>query len=352
MNKAFYRNLLEHKDQEDLTMLTVVDGPDKGEKLLLAGNDILASDGIPKDRAAFLEKNRDILLPFTKPESQEVGQNKVYGEKIGSQPKLVICGGGYVSSAILQIGKMLGFYITVIDDRLSFANEAKRLGADESICDEFVHALSEIKGGANTYFVIVTRGHKWDADCLREVLNKEYAYAGMMGSRRRVILLKKQLEQEGYDEEKLSGLHAPIGMAIGAESPQEIAVSVWAEIIQERSEHKKITGYDTKTLHILAGDADGEMQLALATIIERRGSAPREIGTKMIIYPDERVVGTIGGGCMESEVIREARYMLREESEICKVVQIDMSGLDAEEEGMACGGNILVYLEKLNGVSL
>ena len=72
----------------------------------------------------------------------------------------------------------------------------------------------------------------------------------------------------------------------------------------------------------------------------------------MIIYPDERVVGTIGGGCMESEVIREARYMLREESEICKVVQIDMSGLDAEEEGMACGGNILVYLEKLNGVSL
>lgn len=348
MKKEFYRILQENKDKEDLVLLMVVDGIYKGEKLLLIGEKIIGMDGVTREEASFLYDKREMLLPLSVSKLVEVDGNKIYCEKIGSQPRLVICGGGHVSNAILRIGKMLGFIITVIEDRLSFANEAMQAGADEVICDDFVHALSRIKSDANTYFVVVTRGHKWDADCLREILKKDYAYVGMMGSKRRVIILKQLLEQEGYDKEKLSELHSPIGLSIGAETPQEIAVSIWAEIIRERSSRKKITGYDAKSLRILSGEDEDETEIVLATIVARRGSAPREIGTKMIVFPDERIVGTIGGGCMESEVIREARYMLRNNDEETGLIKVDMSGADAEEEGMACGGTILVNLEKLS----
>ncbi len=348
MKKNFYRSLQENKDRPDLVLLMIVEGANKGEKMLLSGDAVIAADGITRKEDSFLYRNSRLFLPVLTSKLVEMDGNKVYCEKIGSQPHLVICGGGHVSNAILKIGKMVGFTITVIEDRLSFANEAMNNGADEVICDEFVHALSEMKSDSNTYFVVVTRGHKWDADCLREILKKEYAYAGMMGSKRRVILLKQMLEQEGYAQEKLEELHSPIGMTIGAESPQEIAVSVWAEIIKERSGIKKSTGYDTKSLHILSGEEEPAIEVALATIIARRGSAPREIGTKMIVFPDERIVGTIGGGCMESEVIREARHMLRKESDETKLIQVDMSGIDAQEEGMACGGTIWVNLEKLS----
>lgn len=348
MRKEFYRSLQENKERQDLVLLTVVDGTDKGEKILLTGNTIIEEDGIIRPEDSFLHRKKEMLLPLLTSKLVEMDGNKVYCEKIGSQPHLVICGGGHVSNAILQIGKMLGFTITVIEDRLSFANEAAKTGADEVVCDDFVHALSEMKSDGNTYFVVVTRGHKWDADCLREILKKEYAYVGMMGSKRRVILLKQLLEQEGYTREKLEELHSPIGMPIGAESPQEIAVSIWAEIIGERSGRKKSTGYDTKSLRILSGEDEEGTEIVLATIVARCGSAPREIGTKMIVFPDERIVGTIGGGCMESEVIREARYMLRNENEENELIKVDMSGADAQEEGMACGGTIWVNLEKLS----
>lgn len=347
MKKQFYRSLQENKEKQDLVLLTIVDGMNKGEKILLTGNTVVETDGMIRQEDSFLCQKKDIFLPLSTSKLVEIDGNKIYCEKIGSQPHLIICGGGHVSNAILKIGKMIGFTITVIEDRLSFANEAAKNGADEVVCDDFVHALSEMKSDYNAYFVVVTRGHKWDADCLREILKKEYAYVGMMGSKRRVILLKQLLEKEGYVHEKLEELHSPIGMSIGAESPQEIAVSIWAEIIEERSSRKKSTGYDTKPLGILSGEDEEGTEIVLATIVARRGSAPREIGTKMIVFPDERIVGTIGGGCMESEVIREARYMLRKGTEETELIKVDMSGADAQDEGMACGGTIWVNLEKL-----
>lgn len=347
MKKEFYRTLQENKERQDLVLLTIVAGKNKGEKILLSGNMVIGTDGIMRKEDSFLFEKRETLLPLLTSKLVEVEGNKIYCEKIGSQPHLIICGGGHVSNAILQIGKMIGFTITVIEDRLSFANEAIKTGADEVICDNFLYALSKIKSDTNTYFVVVTRGHKWDADCLREILKKEYAYVGMMGSKRRVTILKQLLEQEGYDSEKLAELHSPIGISIGAESPQEIAVSIWAEIIGERSGKKKSTGYDEKSLRILSGENEDATEIVLATIVARRGSAPREIGTKMIVFPDERIVGTIGGGCMESEVIRKARYMLGTKGEETDLIEVDMSGIDAQEEGMACGGTIWVNLEKL-----
>lgn len=88
---------------------------------------------------------------------------------------LVICGGGHVSIPMITIGKILGFYVSVLEDRPLFANHARRAGADQVICDTFYEALQQIEGSADTYFVVVTRGHRYDTECLRSILKKENA---------------------------------------------------------------------------------------------------------------------------------------------------------------------------------
>lgn len=345
MKKEFYQVLRQNMETSELVLLSVADGAYAGEKLLLSGETVIAADGLEDTEPLFLRKNLQELLPVAATKLAALEEGRVYCERIGNTRKLVLCGGGHVSAAILGMAKMLGFHVTVLDDRLSFVNEAAEKGADEVICDNFVHGLSQINGDKDTYFVIVTRGHRWDADCLREILKKEYAYVGMMGSKKRVFLLKRQLAEEGLPKEKLKNLHAPIGLSIDAETPEEIAVSVMAEIIQEKNREKKIIGYDQKTMRILTGEEETETPFVLATIISRCGSAPREIGTKMIIFSNGKLAGTIGGGCMESEVARAAIRLMRSEAPKQELITVDMTGADAEEEGMVCGGTIEVMLE-------
>lgn len=103
---------------------------------------------------------------------------------------MVVCGAGHISIPIIRIGKMLGFHVTVIDDRLSFANTARKEGADTVICKPFGEALEEINGSTGHYFIIVTRGHRYDQDCLSQIIGKKNAYIGMIGSKVRVKLVK------------------------------------------------------------------------------------------------------------------------------------------------------------------
>ena len=102
-----------------------------------------------------------------------------------------------------KIGKMLGFHVTVLEDRPLFANHARSAGADIVICDNFESGLEQISGDKNTYYVLVTRGHRYDQECLRIICEKPYAYIGMIGSRKRVKTVIEQLEQEGTDPEVL-----------------------------------------------------------------------------------------------------------------------------------------------------
>lgn len=275
---------------------------------------------------------------------------EVFREDIGCSPKMIICGGGHVSVPVITIAKMAGFQVTVLEDRPKFADYARKAGADQVICAPYEKTLAEEKLDENIYIVIVTRGHRYDAACLYSVLSRKEscAYVGMMGSRRRTAIVKKQMEEMGIDRTKIEKVYTPIGLSIGAETPEEIAVSILAEIIEVKNKTKRKGGYPEEILDGILQVKEKKEAAVLATIVSRKGSAPRSVGTKMLILRDGEQVGTIGGGCAENEILQKGRLMLnRETDKSFWLVYVDMTAEQAEEEGMVCGGTIEVALEKI-----
>ena len=337
----FYEVIDALDPNSDNYLATVCDGEYAGEKMII-------SEGECKwlsDENGFFALHPDALSVHAGCELSVVDGVRVFVEKLGKGADLVICGAGHVSMPIISIGKMMGCTVTVIDDRLSFANNAIERGADRVIFKDFESGLEEVEGGRDSYFVIVTRGHRHDMDCLRAISKKQFAYMGMMGSSKRVAIVKKELEEEGLPKEFLESLHAPIGLEIGSETPEEIAVAVMAEIISIKNREKKTEGLQGSLLEALMNE--GREPAVMATIISRRGAAPREAGTRMLIWRDGRITGTIGGGCIEGNAIAKGRRMLMEEDHTHRPVlmEVDMSNASAEDEGMVCGGSVELLLE-------
>ena len=265
-------------------------------------------------------------------------------ERYLPQPRLVILGGGHIALALTSMAKACGFYTLVYDDRPAFANAARFPFADEVICDDFSHLFKRIELRQTDYVVIVTRGHKHDQECLEGVLGGEPpAYTGMIGSRRRVAIVMKQLAQAGYPEERLKEVYSPIGLHIGAVTPAEISVSILAELIQVRRVKLTETESLSCDLETAARLAEGgDTADALITILETRGSVPRETGAKMSMSYEGAVIGTIGGGCAESGLMQDARTLIREGG--WRTLTVDMTD-SAEEDGMVCGGQMTVLIE-------
>lgn len=148
--------------------------------------------------------------------------------------RLLIVGGGHIGKALAEIGAMCGFHITVIDDRPEYANEERFPGAESVIRGRFDEVLAEYPVDESTYAVCVTRGHRHDEVGLRRLAGRGAAYVGMIGSKRRVSAVLQHLIDEGMDRAAVEAVHTPIGLDIGAETPEEIAVSIMAEIIGVR----------------------------------------------------------------------------------------------------------------------
>jgi xanthine dehydrogenase accessory factor len=149
--------------------------------------------------------------------------------------ELVICGGGHVGQAVARAARLLDFIVTVIDDRADFASREKFPDPEvRLVADDFTSALRSLKIVPITHIVIVTRGHRHDEMCLREVIDKPARYIGMIGSRRRTTTIREHLRREGVAAELLRRIHAPIGLDIGAQTPEEIALSILAEIVLVR----------------------------------------------------------------------------------------------------------------------
>lgn len=334
-----YQKIKRYKEQGPCMVATVLDGEDIGEKMFFCGGRLIWQS----KRGGLLEKHMERLKAINKSGMADLGQTRVFVECFGGNDRLILCGAGHVSIAIIQVAKCVGFEVTVLEDRSDLADHARAVGADTVVCDSFGEGLEQIPGGSSSYFVIVTRGHRYDMLCLRKILEKAYAYVGMMGSRRRVAIARAQLLGEGVRAELLDKVHMPIGLPIGAGTPEEIAVSIMAEIIQDKNKRKQAEGYRDEILEVLTARDD---KAVLAEIVWRKGSAPRDIGSKMVIGQDGTLTGTIGGGCMEAEVIRMARQMLADASLDHKLIKVDLTTETAGEEGMVCGGTQLVYLEK------
>lgn len=337
-----YKIINENLQQKSNLLATVLEGEVAGTRYFWVDGELLGYTGTG-------EVNEELKTQITEtPQSgiYEIEGQKFFIEHLKRQAHLVICGGGHVSQQVIKLAGKVGFHVTVLEDRPYFADRAREAGADLVLCDAFEKSLQGIAGTPDTYFLVVTRGHRFDRACLEQILKKPYAYVGMMASRGRSALLKKQMAEDGFDRKALDEMHTPVGLSIHAETPEEIAVSIVAELIQIKNQTKKTAGYDSLLMEYLTGVKEPGQPKVLATIIARRGSAPRSIGTKMLVLGDGRIIGTIGGGCMESEVQHQCLRLLREENEKSRIVCADMTVSQAEDEGMVCGGTIDVFLEK------
>lgn len=148
-----------------------------------------------------------------------------------------IFGGGHVAYALEPVLRHVDFRTVIIDDRKEYANPERYPHAERTIVvEDFDEAFDEIETDADSYIIIVTRAHRGDLKVLRQALKRQFAYLGMIGSRRKNRLLYDQLLEEGFREEDFDSIHSPIGISIGSETPEEIAISIVAEIIQVRSE--------------------------------------------------------------------------------------------------------------------
>lgn len=163
------------------------------------------------------------------------GPAMVFVEPVEPEAVLVLFGAGHISTFVAPLARSVGFVVWVIDDREEFANLERFPSADRLFICPVAEAFDRITVTPATYLVIVTRGHIHDRDALRAALATRPAYLGMIGSRRKRDMIYEALVDEGVSAEDLRRVHCPIGIAIGAETPQEIAVSIVAELIQVRA---------------------------------------------------------------------------------------------------------------------
>ena len=167
------------------------------------------------------------------------GDMKVFIDVLQPKEEILIFGAGHISVYVSKLAKMVGFKVTIIDDRKEFANQDRFPEADEIIAEDTEKALRNLNIAPSTYIIIVTRGHLKDEEVLASVVRSNAAYIGMIGSCKKNATVFQHLEEQGISQEELDKIHAPIGIDIKAQTPEEIAVSIIAEIIQVR--RKKYT---------------------------------------------------------------------------------------------------------------
>ena len=322
-------------------VLTVLDGENIGEKVLTSDGSILWES----QEHGFFRGFQDEIKALDDSGVIRLGGHEVFCDVLGNEKQIVICGGGHVSIPVITLGVMMGCEVTVLEDRPLFADNARRAGATKVICAPFEEGLEQVKGNADTYFVIVTRGHRYDQICLEKIARKEHAYIGMIGSRRRTTLVKQILAEKGIDKNVLDSVYTPIGLDIGAETPVEIAVAIMAEIIEVKNKKKRTCGYTKEIMQAVLNPESGSESKVMATIVKRKGSAPQGVGIKMLVLRSGTCIGTIGGGCMEANIMQKALLMASGNGPEAVICKVDMTGADAEEEGMVCGGVIDVFLE-------
>ena len=162
------------------------------------------------------------------------GTLEIFIEPVLPPALLYIFGAGHVAYNLYKVAAIAGFDVVVVDDREAYANRERFPDAREVIAQDFELATWQLNPPETSYFVIETRGHRDDMRVLRWALNTRARYLGMIGSRRKTISIYKELEKEGIPAEKFKDIHAPVGLEIGAVTPEEIAVAIVAEMIAIR----------------------------------------------------------------------------------------------------------------------
>ena len=237
---------------EEAALVTVVSATgstprEEGAKMLVrAGGSIMGTigggrieDQAIKEALEVIRKSKPKRLSFSLKEGGELGMicggdAEIFIEPILSAPTLYIFGGGHIALPLAKMGKLTGFKIAVIDDRAEFANPQRFPEAELTLAEDYAKAFQKLKIDKSNYIVIVTHGHKGDETALEGALATEAKYIGMIGSKTKNKAIFSHLLAKGIPQEQLDKVHAPIGLEIYAQTPEEIAVSILAEIIKVR----------------------------------------------------------------------------------------------------------------------
>ena len=188
---------------------------------------------IVDESAMHLQQEKSKLVTLNVPGSQS--KLEVFFEVMPAPPKLVVVGAGHIAVPLVKMAKIADFYVIVIDDRLAYANRERFPDADEVLVGDMAQMLKEMSITPSTYIVLITRGHKYDEPCLREIIHSQAKYIGMIGSKRRIkACFQRFRDEEKIADEVMARVYAPIGLDIGTETPPEIALSILAEVIKIR----------------------------------------------------------------------------------------------------------------------
>lgn len=301
-------------------------------------------------KAIVLQELLDQLNRGESPDLILSADGQTYIRKFAEADRLILLGCGHVSIDVYRLAKTIGFDVVAVDDRPMFAN-FERFPDAQVICDEFISAIEKLRITRRDYVCVLTRGHLWDAQCIRAILSGEMPYyLGLISSKKRAAGLREILIEEGFRKEDIDAIHAPIGLKIGAMTTAEIAVSICAQLIQER--HKRYvkpreneltqTNVDYDLLRYLATSVEPR---ALVTVLSSTGSTPVKSGSMMAVNTLGHVAGTVGGGCGEAAAINKARRIIGRDDQA--VLHIDMSNEVAADNDMVCGGTMTVLIENI-----
>lgn len=271
MNDSIYRRIWESREKNlPLWLVTIVStegsAPARiGMKMLVYGNGAIAgtigggdierrvSQRILEERPVDIVKwNFDLSGRRSTPGNQKTdmecgGTLEVLVEPLGPIDPLYIFGGGHCGMALSSMAARVGFSVTVIDDRPQWAASEKHPGAAGVVCVPYGEILPHIEFGPGVSLVIMTHGHDHDELVLKQLLGKKYRYLGMIGSKRKVGFVLKRMKSEGYGESELKRIFAPIGFPIGSHTPEEIAVSILAQLIAVKHGIRE-TGFNSNPL--------------------------------------------------------------------------------------------------------
>ncbi len=234
---------------EDTILATGIlrDGTTRKILFRLDGN-VIEGRPLAGDTGAILRDAIQKVQLTHKAERIKAASEEYVIEFMQSEPPLIVFGGGHIGKVVSRCATLSGFHVTIVDDRSAFANSERFPEADIVCCESFEEAFEKVHITPSTYVVIVTRGHRHDEIVLEKTLHFDPKYVGMIGSKRKVILAFKHLMAQGTSRERLSRVHAPIGLSIGAKTAEEIGISIVAELIAVRHNSRHLTADENRVI--------------------------------------------------------------------------------------------------------
>lgn len=313
----YYEMLKEELGRSTLERITILSGPALGTEIITRNGSTVLSNtsSIPS-----LEGLR------------------VLEETITLLPHLILFGAGHVGKAVADTAALLHIPTTVCDDRVEM-NTALRFPLSQRFTAPYETLLAREIPASNPYYLIFTHGHGYDKACLAYALKHESPYIGMIGSARKIKATYDSLRKEGFTDTDFARVHSPIGLDINAGTPEEIAIAIMGEIISVYATKHRIT-LSSPLLDILSSLKE---EAVLCRIVAKEGSAPREEGAAMLVSAQE-VIGTIGGGEIESCAIIDARKILKTQKNSLIHYTLSSGG----KLGMICGGDEDILFTFLN----